>query len=136
MPELGLKQSTYLDEVDADEEEQTEELYLRLPSDALSGTYDLVTEVSYDNGYRSVESQKTAVTVVGKTVKEEVKAEQKEPAQTTVNVNVQPAQPEPVAQEGKLRRGLEVVLLVLVALLVVIGLIIGFSKLRDEEDDE
>ena len=136
LPELGLKQSTYLDEVDADEEEQTEELYLRLPSDALSGTYDLVTEVSYDNGYRSVESQKTAVTVVGKTVKEEVKAEQKEPAQTTVNVNVQPAQPEPVAQEGKLRRGLEVVLLVLVALLVVIGLIIGFSKLRDEEDDE
>ena len=37
---------------------------------------------------------------------------------------------------SKVRRGLEVALIVLVVLLVVIGLIIGFNRLKGDEDEE
>ncbi len=134
VPQLGLRQSTYLEDVDSDDEEQTEELYLAVPSDAAAGAYDLVTEVSYNNGYRDAQPAKTVVNVVAK-----AKVEEKtEPVQVTVQTTQPPApQPAPAAESsGKLRRGLEVVLLVLVALLVVVGLIIGFSKLKDEDEDD
>ena len=37
---------------------------------------------------------------------------------------------------GKLKRGLEIGLVVLVILVVILGLIIGFNKLKGEEDEE
>ncbi len=138
VPALGVSQSTYLEEVEADDEEQTEELYLKLPSNAASGLYDLRADVVFNNGRSSAQSLVAKVTVEGEAVAKPAEAAQTtQPAQTTVNVNVQQPTPQPAAAESsKLRRGLEVVLLVLVALLVVVGLIIGFSKLKDDEDDE
>ncbi|MBI5065374.1 hypothetical protein HZA97_03985 [Candidatus Woesearchaeota archaeon] len=137
LPALGVSQSTYLNEVQADDEEQTEELYLKLPSGAVSGVYDLKTDVVFNNGRSSAQSLVSKVTVEGEAVAKPAEAAQTtQPAQTTVNVNVQQPTPQPAAESSKLRRGLEVVLLVLVALLVVVGLIIGFSKLKDDEDEE
>ncbi|MBI4919525.1 hypothetical protein HY837_06340 [archaeon] len=135
VPQLGLKQSTYLEEVGSDDEEQTEELYLPVPSDAAAGAYDLVTEVAYNDGYRDAQPVKTVVNVVAA---QKAKVEEKaEPVQVTVQTTQPAPQPAPAAESSsKLRRGLEVVLLVLVALLVVVGLIIGFSKLKDDEEDD
>ena len=52
--------------------------------------------------------------------------------QLPLNINVQ----EGASGVSKVKRGLEVGLVVLVILLVVIGLIIGFSKLRGDEEEE
>ncbi|MBI2079848.1 hypothetical protein HYT84_03715 [Candidatus Micrarchaeota archaeon] len=134
VPQLGLSQSTYLEEIEADEEEQTEELYLPVPADAASGAFDLVTEVSYNDGFRDAQPAKTVVNVVAA---QKAVEPTPAPAQVTVQTTQPAPQPAPAAESSsKLRRGLEVVLLVLVALLVVVGLIIGFSKLKDEDEDD
>jgi hypothetical protein len=39
----------------------------------------------------------------------------------------------PAESAGKVRAALEIILLVLVALLVIVGLIIGFTRMRGEE---
>ncbi|MCK4859551.1 MAG: hypothetical protein KAS87_03215, partial [Candidatus Omnitrophica bacterium] len=53
--------------------------------------------------------------------------------QLPLNINIQEEQASGVS---KLKRGLEVGLVILVILLVIIGLMIGFSKLRGEEEEE
>ncbi len=53
--------------------------------------------------------------------------------QLPLNINIQEGQ---VSGVSKVKRGLEVGLVILVILLVIIGLIIGFSKLRGEEEEE
>ncbi len=53
--------------------------------------------------------------------------------QLPLNINIQDGQASGVS---KVKKGLEVGLVILVILLVIIGLIIGFSKLRGEEEEE
>jgi uncharacterized membrane protein len=59
IPELGVSASDYVDELDKeetsddddeDDETTSEELYLRIPSDAETGEYTLVVELTYDDG--------------------------------------------------------------------------------------
>jgi hypothetical protein len=52
--------------------------------------------------------------------------------QATLTANI--VEPE-VSSWDKAKKGLEIALVVLVALLVILGLIIGFSKLKNDEDD-
>lgn len=131
VPELGLRSTAFVDEIEVEEEKSSEEVYLRLPKCPKLGDQNLVVEVSYDNDHQKVSTTKV-LTV------EENKACKETPAVSTQPSTTQPATQAPVvdapAQKSKLRSALEMVLVVLVALLVVIGLVIGFSKLK--EDDE
>ncbi len=56
IPELGVKQVAYVDEVQADDEESSEELYLRIPAGAGSGVYSLNVKVSYDRKHQETTS--------------------------------------------------------------------------------
>ena len=133
VPELGLRSTAFVDEIEVEEEKSSEEVYLRLPKCPTKlGDQSLVVEVSYDNDHQKVSATKV-LTV------EENKACKETPAASTQPSVTQPATQAPAAteapaQKSKLRSALEMVLVVLVALLVVIGLVIGFSKLK--EDDE
>jgi len=53
IPQLGVSASDYIDEVENnDDEEETEELYLRIPKCAKAGVYDVEVEVGFDDGFR------------------------------------------------------------------------------------
>jgi hypothetical protein len=130
IPALGVSASEYIEEVESDEEEETEELFLRLPKCAEPGVYDLVVEAWYNDQHSKV-SDSGKVTVL------ENEACTPEPAPVVV---VQQAQNQSTStevsasgSESKVRSALEIILLVLVALLVIVGLIIGFSRMRGEE---
>ena len=48
VPELNIQDSEYMDEINADESETFEELLLRIPECAKSGTYEVRIEVEFD----------------------------------------------------------------------------------------
>jgi lipoprotein-anchoring transpeptidase ErfK/SrfK len=53
IPQLGVSASDYVDEIENnDDEEETEELYLRIPRCAKPGVYDIEVEVGFDDGFR------------------------------------------------------------------------------------
>ncbi len=54
----------------------------------------------------------------------------------TLNANVAAAAEQPQGESISLRNGLEIALIVLVVLLIIIGLIVGFSRLRKDDDEE
>ena len=54
IPQLGVRNSDFLDEVEEDDEVTTEELLLRVPRDAKPGIYDVVVEVSFDEFTQAV----------------------------------------------------------------------------------
>ncbi|MBI5065281.1 hypothetical protein HZA97_03500 [Candidatus Woesearchaeota archaeon] len=64
IPSLGLSASDYLKKVETgDNEEQTEELYLRLDKCVPAGNYEAVVNVAYDNNYRTLEPIKKNIQV-------------------------------------------------------------------------
>ena len=63
IPSLGLSASDYIDEVEEDDSETSEELYLRIPVCAEEGSYDVVATVEYDEGYEDV-SETTSIEVI------------------------------------------------------------------------
>lgn len=225
IPELGVSASDFIDELekdgDDDDETTSEELFLRIPDDAVTGEYTLRTTVEFDDGDER-ESTEQIIRVVGKERLVEEKPVIKEKTIITVAADAQGLQAggsevaypltltnagsssktftvsangaswatfrvspsnvvvvdsgasksvtifvsansnAPVGQQtftvtvssadkvlkqipltanvsadggaAKLKRGLEVGLVVLVVLLVIVGLIIGFNKLRGDEE--
>ena len=232
IPELGVSATDYIDELekegDDDDATTTEELYMRIPSEAKTGDYMLRVEVMYDDGDErevkemiiKVKSQcdedpfscapkddkaKTVITLAaGAQTTAQGGAEAVYPITLTnegtasktyvisadganwatfrvspsnvlvvgageskaVNVYVAASKDAPVGEQtftvtiksgektlkeipmkvsvsegkvsawSKIKRGLEVGLVVLVVLLVILGLIIGFNKLKGSEDEE
>ena len=228
IPELGVSASDYIDELEAEDEDNddettTEELYMRIPSDAKTGEYMLRIEVTYDDGDEReveemminvkgveeaeevVEKEKTIITlaagaqtavqggteavypititnagttsktyvisadganwatfrispsnvlVIGagesKAVSIYVAAGADAPlGEQTFSVTVKsgektlkeiPMKVDVAEGEGgawsKVKKGLEVGLVVLVILIVIVGLIFGFNKLKGEEKEE
>lgn len=129
VPALGVSATEYIEEVESDEEEETEELFLRLPKCAEPGIYDVNVDVVFNEGRNKV-SESTKVTVL------ENEACRPEPAPVVVVQQATQNQTTEVPSSdstGKVRAALEIILLVLVALLVIVGLIIGFSRMRGEE---
>lgn len=136
IPELNVQASEYIEEIDSgDEEKETEELYLRLPRCAEAKEYKLQIDVIYNNGH-----DRTSAISKLNVLENEACA----PVDNTVVVVDQEAQTvqEPQEQEtvepkktGKsnLRTALEVILIVLIGLLILVGLVIGFSRMRSEE---
>jgi len=127
IPALGVSDTDYIDEIEEDEEEETEELFLRLPKCAEAGVYDVNVDVWYNNDH-----DKESGTMQINVLENPSCAPEPEPV-----VVVQEAEPEAPVEEassdsaGKVRAALEVILLVLVALLVIVGLVIGFTRMRE-----
>lgn len=125
IPELGVSATDYVDEIKSGKQEETEELYLRIPESAAAGMYQAQVYVGYNNNHDKVLATGTI----------NVEAKEAAPAAQETTVVVQEPVVEPATTEtatswkSAVRTGLEIVLLVLVALLVVIGLIIGFTRL-------
>jgi len=125
---LGVSASDYVDEIKVDKQEDTEEMFIKLPKCADAGVYDVNVEVLFNDGYSKVSG-------VGKVTVLENEDCKVEPAPVVVVQQAQNQTSEVSASNstGKVRSALEVILLVLVALLVIVGLIIGFSRMRGEE---
>jgi hypothetical protein len=132
VPELALKASDYIDEIESDEEEETEEIFLKLPNCAEPGLYLVTIDVLYNNGHDKV-SGATQIEVL------ENPDCAPEPAPTVIvqepPVNTTGAEAGDAEAAGagasKVRTVLEIILIVLVALLVIVGLVIGFSRLKE-----
>ncbi len=130
LADLGVSSTDYINEIRDGREEETEEMYLKLPC-AKPGQYSLKIDVSYDNGHGTLSATRTITLSEGDLCKPA-------PAPVVVTPAAQPApvpvvQPAPVPAQNTLRNALEVVLIVLIGLLVIVGLVIGFSRMRQEE---
>ncbi len=64
IPELGVQAVDFIDEIEADEEESSEELFITVPSGTKSGLYDMVITVKYDELTRT-ETKTVTVEVIG-----------------------------------------------------------------------
>jgi len=132
IPELGISGADYIDEIDPDDEEETEEIFLPVPVCAQSGTYLAEVLVSYDE-----DSEHERVTMPIQVIASDRCVEEEEEDSIVVVIpeapNTASVVAEPVEQKTSamkvMRRILEVALLVLIGVLAVIGLIIGFTKM-------
>lgn len=71
LPDLGVSGTTFVDEVENnDEEEESEEVYLRLPKCAKEGTYLLKLDVEFDNNHRKVSETKPVTVLANEDCKE------------------------------------------------------------------
>ncbi|MBI4451457.1 hypothetical protein HY642_05765 [Candidatus Woesearchaeota archaeon] len=130
IPELGLEAADYVDELKTEQEKETEEIYLRIPKCAKEGSYQARIWVDYDRNH-----EKAATTATVNVVGDDSCKPLPQPVQTVqVVVPAQPAAPAAAPAKSGLRGAMEVMLLVLVALLVVIALIIGFSRMKGDEE--
>jgi hypothetical protein len=131
VPALGISASDYIDSIDSDDTKETEELYLRVPKCAKPGMYDMTISVQYNDGFTKtgVEGQIEVIEDPACNKEKETVAVQLPPP--VVNNTV-----EAVPKTSGVRKALEVILLCLVALLVIIGLIIGFTKMGANEQPE
>ena len=126
IPALDLAASSFIEDIKSDKQEETEEMFLRLPRCATPGTYDVNVDVWFNKNHDKVSKSGKITVVENEACKEEPPVVIVQPVQNTTA----PAAP-PVQTSG-LRTALEVVLLVLVALLVIVGLVIGFTRMREE----
>lgn len=55
IPELGISESDYISEIETDDSEISEYMYLMIPICAKEGSYDLVVKTIYNNGYSEEE---------------------------------------------------------------------------------
>jgi uncharacterized membrane protein len=63
VPDLGVSDSDWIDEVEAEDSVTSEELYMRIPQCAEAGEYEVVVTVEYDDGDEEI-TQTEVITVV------------------------------------------------------------------------
>lgn len=133
IPDFGISASDYIEEVESDDEEETEDLYIRLPECAEPGEHVVRIDVLYNNDHDQVSAASKINVLENEDCRDEVapvviveEQEDKTASETVV---------EPVKKSSKsrIRTALEIILLVLVGLLILVGLVIGFSRMRAEE---
>jgi len=61
IPELGVEESDYIDELESDESTTSEELLLKIPATAKEGQYTVKTTVGYDEGTEAETREDTIV---------------------------------------------------------------------------
>lgn len=127
IPELGVSATDYVDEIETGEQEETEEMYIRIPESAEPGIYQAQVYVGYNNDHDKL----LATSVINVEANERLTQEDTIVVVEEVQETVQDIAPA-TNWKNTVKTILEVVLLVLVALLVVIGLIIGFTRLGRE----
>jgi hypothetical protein len=143
IPDLELAASTYINEIEAGDEKETEEIYMRMPKCGTEGLHEVEIKVTYGEGHYQVSDRSyinflpdASCNVVeeGEGTVELVIAETQETTEAAIPVG---EVEENTNSTAKIRKALEVLLLVLVVLLVIIGLVIGFSRLgRNKEEDD
>ncbi|MBN2881081.1 hypothetical protein JXM83_03430 [Candidatus Woesearchaeota archaeon] len=69
IPELGVSKTTIMDELDSDDTETTEPMFVRIPDCAAAGTYDVLIAVEYNDGDDMVTSKETITVVESETCK-------------------------------------------------------------------
>lgn len=131
IPALGLSATDFINEVETSDEEETEEMFMRLPRCAKPGVYDMMVEAWYNNRRNKV-SETVQVAVLENDACVEAEPVIVIQEETKTAEVAEPMQEQSVAGTSKVRSALEIILLVLVALLVVVGLIIGFTRMREE----
>ncbi len=97
IPELGLSASDYVDEVDEDDSVSSEELYIRIPSSASAGDYDVEVCVTYNDG-DDTECENYVLTVVGD--ESASVADVKEAVQSKTVITVGPEEQDMTAGQG------------------------------------
>ncbi len=136
IPEHSVKASEYIDEIEADDTKESEEIFIRLPKCAKEGETVVAIEVLYNNEHDKI----TAFTKIN--VKENPKCEKEEDKQIQIIIPQEQqegatvtgeTEEAPAASKKSLRTVLEVALIILVALLIIVGFAIGFSRWRQEE---
>lgn len=90
IPELGVSAVDYIDDIESDDSVSSEELYIRIPSNAESGDYDVKVEVEYDEGFETVKKT-MSIEVVGEEPSEEQPGQTEQPKadKTTITVGSQ-----------------------------------------------
>ncbi|RMD57576.1 hypothetical protein D6825_03685, partial [Candidatus Woesearchaeota archaeon] len=127
VPELGLEATHYIEKIKADEEEETEEFFLRLPNCAEPGVYAVNIVAWYNKGYDKVAASSAVNVVENEACKSEAEPVVVVQAQDQNATVAQPVE-ENTSERAGLRSALEVVLLVLVALLILVGLAIVIAR--------
>lgn len=64
IPALGLSATDYIDDLESNDEEESEELYLRVPRETKAGDYEMLVKVSYNDG-RDTTEKSVAIHVDG-----------------------------------------------------------------------
>lgn len=148
VPELVLTGTRYIDSIRADKSEETGNIYFKLPACTTSGTYPVTVDVSYDDHKRTVSDNSQSITVL----RNEACDKKEEKRIVVVEVQTPPTQPIPPAVApqtdnsaentgsntiAKVRSILEIFLVVLFAVFIVVGIVVFFSRLmRNQDDDE
>lgn len=89
IPQLGVTASDYIEEIENnDDEEETEELYLRIPKCAKPGVYDVEVEVAFNDGFRKERATKQIEVLEDETC-EDGAATPSGKAKTTISVGSQ-----------------------------------------------
>jgi hypothetical protein len=136
VPDLGLSATGYIDDLKADKQKDSEELYLRIPTCAKAGVYQLDTEVDYNSNHNSVKST-TPFQVVESDSCTPAPVPVKQPTTTVVIQQPVVQQPEPAKDSSStVKTALEVILLVLIGLVVVIGIVLGLSRMGKDDETE
>ncbi len=65
IPELGIQASDYIDEIRVGDEEQSEEIFLKIPDNAKSGKYLVNVDVQFQQLHDKLTAQKQ-ITIIGK----------------------------------------------------------------------
>jgi len=119
IPAINAAAVSYIDEVRAEREEETEEMLLLVPSCTAPGVYDMIINVQYSDGRKQLSATKSFSVTDGSCPKSVVPAGNTSPPQQQ-SPAPQPQQPE--------RSVLEIILLTLVGLLALLGVVIAVSK--------
>ena len=142
IPDFELAATTYINEIEDGDEQETEEMYLRMPKCGADGLHAVEITVEYGEGhykttgrtYINFKQDESCIIPEEGTVELIVTEDQETEGEA---VPVEEAE-EKVQDTAKIRKALEILLLVLVVLLVIIGLVIGFTRLgrnKTEDDD-
>lgn len=59
IPELGISNTEYIDEIESEDEESSEELFLRIPRCSEAGVYEIDIDVAYSNKHKHATSKRS-----------------------------------------------------------------------------
>lgn len=141
IPDFELAATTYINEIEAFDEKETEEIYLKMPKCGTDGLHPVEITAEYGEGhYKTTERvyvnfEQDASCIVPEEATVELIIAEDGP---TTEGETQAQEVQTSSNTAKIRKALEILLLVLVVLLVIIGLVIGFTRLgkSKEEEDE
>ena len=133
IPEIGLSGVDYIDEIEFDEEEETEEIFLRVPSCAKPGKYVMNIKAWYDRKHDMVEDSVIVTVVEDETCRPLPMEEAKDEPTPIVTAAVVAYDED---KETSLRGFLEGALVVLLVVLAIVGLAVGIRKLKENGEEE